>query len=93
MGKEPLYHEIRQESPFVNSVMEDFNTLKIVDGELRKEVLDNEGNVSSLLVCPECYITHLPFIFLCLKNNLQLIIVIESIGFTKFSSFYLTYIV
>ena len=53
MGKEPLYHEIRQESPFVNSVMEDFNTLKIVNGELRKEIMDDEGNVTSLLVCPE----------------------------------------
>ena len=32
--------------------MEDFDSLKLVKGELRKEIMDDGGNVTSLLVCP-----------------------------------------
>ena len=54
MGKKPEYHEIRQESPYLNAVMEQFETLTIVNGELRKETLNDQGQTVSLLVVPEC---------------------------------------
>ena len=53
LGKKPEYHEIRQESPYLNAIMEEFETLAIVNGELRKNSLDEKGDTISLLVVPE----------------------------------------
>ena len=32
MGKKPLHHELRQESPYMNSIMQNFETLSIING-------------------------------------------------------------
>ena len=53
LGVRPERHEIRQESQFMNEIMEEFDTLSIVNGELRKQSLDASGNSVSLLVLPE----------------------------------------
>ena len=63
MGKKPLHHEIRQESPYMNSIMDHFETLTIVNGELRKSTLGSDGKILSLLVVPESAARKLIFSF------------------------------
>ena len=52
-GIKPQHHEVRQESPYVNAIMSEFDTLAMVNGELHKKTFNDQGQQISLLVVPQ----------------------------------------
>ena len=50
----PTHHEIRPQSQYLNHLVNEFSTLDVVNGELRRTSFDNQGRPTSVLVVPEC---------------------------------------
>ena len=52
MGKQPLFYEAKSETSYILHLADIFHSLKVINGELFLETLDEDGEEQKLLVVP-----------------------------------------